>query len=129
MGPVLRRTLSGMFSIVIYDTQKKSLYLARDRAGIKPLYFWNARRGVFFASEIKAILPYMDEVAISKMGFSDFANFQFCQKDRTLFKDILQVEPGHYITVDHNNRMKKISTGQSLTNFALKKMKTTFMRN
>ena len=106
-GPSCVERFRGMFSIVIYDTQKKSLYLARDRAGIKPLYFWNARRGVFFASEIKAILPYMDEVAISKMGFSDFANFQFCQKDRTLFKDILQVEPGHYITVDHNNRMKK----------------------
>ena len=106
-GPSCVERFRGMFSIVIYDTKKKSLYLARDRAGIKPLYFWNARRGVFFASEIKAILPYMGEVAISKMGFSDFANFQFCQKDRTLFKDILQVEPGHYITVDHNNRMKK----------------------
>src|SRR5690349_17721459 len=54
-GPRFAEALRGMFAVAIWDTKRRRLVLARDRFGIKPLYYWQSRTGLAFASELKAL--------------------------------------------------------------------------
>src|SRR3989338_5625812 len=88
--------LNGMFAFAIYDGKK--LFLARDRLGIKPLYytFFNGR--FIFAYEIKAILQIKNvKVDINWEAISEYFTFQNTFGDKTWFKDIHILEPGHYL--------------------------------
>lgn len=92
--------LNGMFSFAIWDDRKKQLFLARDRFGIKPLYYYSDAHGLIFASEIKAILQ--DEkisASLNQSGLHDYVAFQFCLGDETLFKGIKKLLPGHTLLV------------------------------
>lgn len=93
--------LDGMFAFAIYDSQENALFLARDRLGVKPLYYSFLPDGTFiFASEIKALFRYpgfrpgMDIRALDNL-FS--FGFQLCPG--TFFKEIEQIRPGHYVVV------------------------------
>ncbi len=89
--------LSGMFSFVIYDKEKKLLFGARDRLGQKPLKYYLDKGKLIFASEIKAIVsllpfkPELDEVAID-----NFLTFQYVPSQRTGFKKISKLPAAHY---------------------------------
>lgn len=95
--------LNGMFAIAIWDKRKNQLILARDRVGIKPLFYHETNDSFLFASEIKALLmagsTREPNLAIMKDylvdGFYDHT-------DQTFFKDILQMKPGHYLVVSVN---------------------------
>ncbi len=94
----LLRRLNGMFALAILDMKSDELFVARDRFGVKPLYYAGLRAGWLFASEPRAILdsgyakPEMDTHAALdylKFGITDVG-------DRTFFKSIRQVPPGYY---------------------------------
>ncbi|MFH1061639.1 MAG: asparagine synthase (glutamine-hydrolyzing) [Candidatus Omnitrophota bacterium] len=90
--------LNGMFSFAIWDKNKKSLFLARDRIGIKPLFYSIDVEGLIFASEIKAILldpNYKKEIDIDAL--SDFLAHSYVRAPRTMFNNIKLLEPGQYI--------------------------------
>jgi asparagine synthase (glutamine-hydrolysing) len=98
LGERCLERLNGMFSFVIWDSRRQRLFAARDRMGIKPFY-WTIRDGRYlFASEPKAIFasglvtPEPDEQSLQQ-----YLTFQFCLGDRTLFKDVRRLEPGHYM--------------------------------
>lgn len=90
--------LNGMFAFAVWDDVEKTLTLVRDRAGIKPLFYAMTPTGFVFASEIKAILatglaqPELDHEALNQA-----LTFLWPVPPRTMFKDILQVLPGHYL--------------------------------
>lgn len=98
--------LRGMFSFVIWDDLKKNLFLARDRFGIKPLYLVKTSRGIFFSSEIKAFLPFMDSRTLNKRGFSDYISFQFCIGEKTLIENVVQIPAAHYAILQSNYDLK-----------------------
>lgn len=98
--------LRGMFSFVIWDDLKKNLFLARDRFGIKPLYLVKTSRGIFFSSEIKAFLPFMDSRTLNKRGFSDYISFQFCIGEKTLIENVVQIPAAHYANLQSNYDLK-----------------------
>lgn len=92
--------LIGMFAFAIWDQDKQIVFCARDRVGIKPFYYYFDEQQFIFASEIKAILA---EGSIAPQmnpdGLSEYLTFQFCLGEKTLFKDIVKLEPGHYLTI------------------------------
>ncbi|MBI4707540.1 MAG: asparagine synthase (glutamine-hydrolyzing) [Candidatus Omnitrophica bacterium] len=86
--------LRGMFAIAIYDLDKKRLILARDRLGIKPLYYYS-KNGVFlFGSEIKAIKQYPGvQTGISLTAVSDYLTYLYIPGPDTIFEDIYKLPP------------------------------------
>lgn len=86
----------GMFAIAIWDSHEQSLFLARDRFGIKPLYWSKTSQGLYFASELKALLPFLDERLLNTVGLSNYFSFQFCLGEKTLIDGIWQMPSAHY---------------------------------
>ena len=92
--------LRGMFSFAIWDERKRALLLARDRFGIKPLYTaWVGER-FYFASEVKALLPFLPDVRLDYRGLRDYLTFQFYLQGKTLFRDVREVPPATSCLVD-----------------------------
>lgn len=89
------RRFRGMFAFAIWDAKKQALFVARDRFGIKPFYFHRSPKGIVFASEMKGITPFLQEIRTSHAGLRDYFSFQFCLGGRTLFDGIEQLQPGH----------------------------------
>ncbi len=88
--------LRGMFSFLIWDARTRKVFFARDRFGIKPLYWYEHPDGdVYFASEIKAFLPLMPRREVDVSALSDYFSFQFCLGNKTLLQGVRQVLPAH----------------------------------
>ena len=95
----------GMFAFAIYDEDKNKVFIARDRIGIKPLYFTNFDGVLIFSSEIKSILLYPGiQRKADADGISSYLSYRYPIKNLTMFKDIHSLEPGHYIEVDLNSK-------------------------
>jgi asparagine synthase (glutamine-hydrolysing) len=88
--------LNGMFAFIFYDQKENSWIAARDHFGIKPLYFSKKNKELIFASEIKSILEHPEiQAERDNRSLQEYLTFQFCLTDRTLFKNIYKVLPGH----------------------------------
>jgi asparagine synthase (glutamine-hydrolysing) len=91
--------LRGMFAFALWDEERQTLFLARDRFGIKPLYYTVVEGRLYFASEIKALLPYVPAIETDLEGLRDYLTFQFCLGGKTLFKGIRELLPSHFLRV------------------------------
>ena len=88
---------NGMFAIAIYDTETKTLFLARDRLGIKPVYYYQDDNEFVFASETKAILHGLDaKPELNIELIDDYMSFGYIPGENTLHKGIKRLMPGHY---------------------------------
>src|SRR3984957_12306485 len=86
--------LRGMFAFAIWDERKESLFLARDRVGIKPLYYFLSDKCLIFASEIKAILADPEVQPEVVPGMIDrFLSFYFVPGEETLLRNIYKLAP------------------------------------
>jgi asparagine synthase (glutamine-hydrolysing) len=92
--------LRGMFGFAIWDKKSKMLLVARDRVGIKPVYFhWNDQV-LLFASEVKAILADPSVRAeLDPAALGTFLTYLYPTGEHTLFKEVKKLSPGHYLTV------------------------------
>lgn len=90
--------LNGMFTIAIYHVDDDKLLLARDRIGEKPLYFSSSSECLYFASEIKAFLPYISN-EIDFNAIDAFLNLNYIPPPLTGFKNVSHVLPGHYLEI------------------------------
>jgi asparagine synthase (glutamine-hydrolysing) len=91
--------LRGMFAFAIWDESARKLFCARDRFGIKPFYYMVVDDVMYFASEIKALVPFLSQVEIDKEAFKDYLAFQFCLGEKTLFKGVRELTPGCTLVV------------------------------
>ncbi|MET3682649.1 asparagine synthase (glutamine-hydrolyzing) [Alkalibacillus flavidus] len=87
--------LRGMFAILIWDKRNQTLYGARDRFGIKPLYYKEGQNGVYFASEKKSLLS-KDGEAINREALQHYLSFQYVPEPYSMNEKINKIEPGHY---------------------------------
>ncbi len=95
-GPTCINRLNGMFAFGIWDSREKVLFAARDRFGVKPFYYVYQKNSFVFASEIKALLYVkLFESEINPEGLTDYLTFQFCLGDKTMFRNVLKLLPGH----------------------------------
>ena len=101
--------LRGMFAFAIWDNRRKLLFLARDRVGIKPLYYRLTDRSLVFASEIKAILadPEVD-AAIDPQMIDKFLTFFYMPGEETLFRGIRKLAAGHYMVVQQGRPVRTV---------------------
>ena len=94
---------NGMFAFAIWDSRDQKLFLARDRYGIKPVYYTNRDGTFLFGSEIKAILAHATKPAeIDKEALLEYFTFQNLFSNRTLFKDVKILAPGTCLQVRAN---------------------------
>lgn len=100
--------LRGMFAFAIWDILHEELVLARDEAGIKPLYYSKFLNTFIFASEIKAILKYKNfKKELNKDILSSYLCCGFVPTNETFFKGIWSVEPGEIMIVKNNKLFRK----------------------
>ena len=99
LGPDCLEKLRGMFAFAIWDEKKKSLFLARDRVGIKPLYYALSENSLVFASEIKAILadPSVGREVAPEI-IDRFLTFLYLPGEETMLRGVRKLEPGFYLT-------------------------------
>jgi asparagine synthase (glutamine-hydrolysing) len=100
---------NGCFAFAIWDSNRKELYLIRDRLGVKPLYYLNLGDKFLFASEIKALLEFPEFVRkLNPSALHSFLSFRCNHTFETMFKGICKVPPGHVLKYsDHNVELSR----------------------
>jgi len=102
---------NGMFAIAIWDGNKKELFLARDRLGIKPLYYFQNDDEFIFASETKAILQGIGKKpALNVQLIDSYMSFGYIPGENTLHQGIKRLMPGHYAVLKSDGLSKQILT-------------------
>src|SRR6185503_9112191 len=91
--------LRGMFALAIWDDKDRSLFIARDRAGKKPLYYTTTNRGTFvFGSELKAVLEHPDvKRELDPESLDAYLTLGYVPDPLTIFRNIHKLPPGHYL--------------------------------
>jgi asparagine synthase (glutamine-hydrolysing) len=91
--------LRGMFAFALWDGER--FFAARDRFGMKPFYYAVIDGVLYFASEIKALLPVLPEIATDPHALAEYLTFQYTIGDRSLFKHVHSLLPGHALVVEN----------------------------
>lgn len=94
--------LHGMFAFAIWDTLEKKLTLARDRMGVKPLYYAFYQNCLYFASEQKALFTAGVPLEISENGMDEYFFNRFVAGEQTLYNRVKKLLPGHYMVLENN---------------------------
>jgi asparagine synthase (glutamine-hydrolysing) len=103
-GPDCVKQFKGMFAFAIWDGE--TLFCARDHFGIKPFYYLKQNNTVLFASESKALLPFLPKISTDRQAFIEYTTFQYPMGERTLFQDIYQLEPAHAMLITAQGEKK-----------------------
>ena len=101
-GPSMLERLNGIFAFAIWDDRDKRLFLARDRLGVKPLYYTRGAGWLAFASELKALLPLIGQPELEPTALADFLTFLWVPDPKTAFRKILKLPPGHFAWADQD---------------------------
>jgi len=102
-GPAMLRKLRGMFSIVIWDSKLRKMFLARDAFGIKPLYIANDGKTIRFASQVKALLQGIVDTRPDPAGHAGFFLWGSVPEPYTLYRGIRSMPPGHWMFVSEES--------------------------
>lgn len=107
-GPRFLEYLNGEFAIALFDSEKETLFLIRDRLGIRPLYLHHKNGRWIFASEIKALLAsgYVDR-RLDPVAFNDYLTLRYVPGSRTVFDGITRLPPASLLTL--TNRSARLS--------------------
>ena len=97
----------GMFAFSIYDEATDEIFLARDRIGVKPLYYSYQNGSLYFGSELKALRAFHLSNDINLESVSLYFRFGFIPHHLSIFKTVSKLEPGCYLKVSRNEMIKK----------------------
>ncbi len=107
-GVEMLKHLYGMFAFAIWDSEEKKLFIARDRLGVKPIYFYEFHKGLIFSSEQKGILQHpLVKAEPNEEGIWNYLTFRSVPAPATLYKDIKKILPGHFLLFDTNGIILK----------------------
>lgn len=107
-GPEFFERFNGMFAIGAWNTEEETLYLSRDRFGVKPLYYWFNGKTIVFSSEIKAILKHPDyEIDVDLSALNEYFTFQNMFRYNTLFKDIVMLPQANTVKINSTSTVIK----------------------
>lgn len=95
-GPAMLSRCNGMFAIAIWDKQERRLFLARDRMGIKPLFYAMQDGKLFFASEEKALFAAGVRAEFDESTWPELLYFRYVSGERTPYRGVRRLLPGHY---------------------------------
>lgn len=111
-GSDILNKLNGIFAFSVFNKKTNKLFIARDQFGVKPLYYYSDPNLFWFSSEIKSILPLKFNNSISKQALFNYLTFLYSPAEKTPFKNVLKLLPGHYIELDVEDH-----TAFSITNY------------
>lgn len=98
------KRFNGMFAISLWDARQRRLFLARDRVGIKPLYYWAGQDKLVFASELKALILHPDVPRQTNLAALDlFLTLEYIPAPHTIFEGIFKLLPGHTLTLENGD--------------------------
>lgn len=95
--------LNGIYAFAIYDRQMQKLTIARDPMGVKPLYYSSKKDGIFFSSELKALLPFMENKNLSVSAIANYLTYLWSPGEETPFEEVKKLLPGHVLEVSLND--------------------------
>lgn len=98
LGPACLNDFDGMFALAIYDAEKKEIFLARDRAGKKPLYYYNSKDSLVFCSELGALRNQLP-LQINEAHLQQYTRMGYFYKNHTPYLDVTELEAGHFAMV------------------------------
>jgi len=114
--------LNGIFAFAIWDIKNKELFLARDRVGVKPLYYYFKDNKFIFSSEIKAILEHNIKREINLDALNHYFRLMYVPAPLTMFKNIYKLPQAHYLKLspspNHQPLVPKISKYWDITDFS-----------
>lgn len=96
---------NGFFAFAIYDKVEKTVFITRDRLGIKPLLFAVTEEKMFFASEMKAMIAMGIEKKIDFVSLQQYFQFNYIPFPSTIFEGVKKLKPGHYILLNEKNEI------------------------
>lgn len=88
--------LEGMFAFALYDKDERSLYLFRDRIGMKPLYY-TLHEGLYFCSELRGILPFLPDSTLNYESVYEYFRTGYISREKAIFKGAHKLLPGNYL--------------------------------
>jgi len=101
MGPNCVERFNGDFALALWDTRSRRLMLARDRMGVRPLYYAPASGSLWFASEVKALLAAPGiSATLDPIALDQIFTLWFPLPPRTVFRDVCELPPGHVLLAD-----------------------------
>ncbi|PPD21493.1 MAG: asparagine synthetase B [Methylobacter sp.] len=108
-GEACVERLRGMFAFAVWDQNRQTLFLARDRLGVKPLYYAELTDGRFiFASELKALKEHPElPRAIDPTAVEDYFGFGYVPDPKTIYQGVYKLEPGYCLTIRHGDQSYK----------------------
>ncbi|SCA56245.1 Asparagine synthetase [Candidatus Terasakiella magnetica] len=110
-GPEVVKRFNGMFAFAIYDRQDQSVFFARDRYGIKPLYMTFIGDTLLFASEVKAFLTFPEfKNSLDQEALIEYFTFQNFFTNKTLFKNVELLNPATYVQIDLSSKDSRKDT-------------------
>ena len=99
-GKEMLPKLNGIFAFALWDRSSKKLFLARDNLGVKPLYYSATKDNFYFASEIKALLPFLEnEINLNIESIQSYLSFLYCPGKDTPIKNVYKLLPGEAMIV------------------------------
>ena len=108
-GPDCVHRFNGMFAFAIWDVARRSLFIARDRLGVKPLYYYWDGTTFVFASEIKAILASgLVDAKIDEEALWHYLTFRYVPGPNTMWRGIRKLPPAHTLTLDPERRQLEV---------------------
>lgn len=99
-GSACLHELNGFFAFAVYDSEKRSLFLARDRFGVKPLYYTNRRDGFHFASTSKPLRAVSGKGDIDLASLALYLQLNYIPEPYSIYSDFRRLPPGHYLEVE-----------------------------
>jgi asparagine synthase (glutamine-hydrolysing) len=99
--------LRGMFAFAIWDAKKKSIFIARDRLGIKPLYYRLTSRNFIFGSEVKVLLAYPEvRRELNRHVLPEFLSFGYLSGEETFYSGVHKLLPGHRLEINEQGNLR-----------------------
>ena len=100
-GPEAIKYFNGIFALAIWDDREKTLFVARDQLGVKPIYYYCSDEILIFASEIRSVLTSgLVQPVLNKSALTEYLTYQSNLRNRTLVENINRLEAGTYLMVD-----------------------------
>jgi len=120
VGPACLQDFDGMFAFAIYDRNRKELFVARDRAGKKPLYYFSDEQKVIFSSELNAIRHQVKDLAIDEKNLQQYVRMGYFYKSATPYKNVWELPAGSYALISLSAPRVKVSRWWDINDFYLK---------
>ena len=120
-GLKMLHRLNGMFAFAIWDKLEKKLIVARDRMGVKPLYYSFYNEIFYFASEQKALFTAGVPLKMAQEGLEEYIFNRFVAGENTLYQNVKKVLPGHVMTLHESGK----ATVRKMVGFEKRKFRTS----